>query len=194
MMFEALLQLIILFIVIFDPLASFVIFLVATSKMNHVERERTATWALLVAGGLSLLVLLLGSSLLWVFNTSISHFQIAGGLVLSILGVKMVLGYSLMQIDEAKNNSGWAVASIIGTPLLTGPATITAIIISSNDYGRFITGLAVAIVLVFTAFLFYNTEKVNKYIGRTTIQVTSTVLGLITLAWGVKYILVGLGL
>lgn len=193
-MFESLFPLIILFLVIFDPLASFVIFLVATSKMNHAEREKTVTYALIVAGGLSLLVLLLGSTLLWVFNTNLQDFQIAGGLVLAILGVKMVLGYSLTHVEEVKNNSGWAIASIIGTPLLTGPATITAIIISSNDYGKLVTGLAVFIVLVITAFLFYNAERANKYIGRTTIQVTSTILGLITLAWGVRYILTGLGL
>ena len=104
----------------------------------------------------------------------------------------MVLGYSLTNIDQLKNNSGWAVASIIGTPLLTGPAAITSIILSAHDYGKAVTGSAIGVVLLGTAVLFYNVDRVSKVLGKILIQVISTILGLITLSWGVKYILQGL--
>lgn len=185
-------QLLILFFVIFDPLASFVLFTVATSSMQERERRRTATIAVAVAAGISFLVLLFGPGLLQLFNMNMQEFQIAGGIVLGVLGLKMVLGYSLVDVERVKGDSAWAVASIIGTPLLTGPAAITSIIVSSNDYGKIVTGLAVGIVLLGTAILFYNTKRANKYLGRTSIQVISTILGLITLAWGVKYVLQGI--
>ncbi len=185
-------QLLILFFVIFDPLASFVIFTVATSSMHEKERQRTATIAVMVAAGISLVVLLFGQGLLQLFNMNILEFQVAGGIVLGILGLKMVLGYSLVDVDRVKGDSTWAIASIIGTPLLTGPAAITSIIVSASNYGKTITGLAVGIVLVGTAILFYNTKHANRFLGRTSIQVISTILGLITLAWGVKYILQGI--
>ncbi|MBI2102608.1 MarC family protein [Candidatus Woesearchaeota archaeon] len=185
-------QLLVLFFVIFDPLASFVVFTVATNKMQGRERKIIALIAVLVAASLSLLVLIFGQNLLDLFNTKINEFQIAGGIILGILGVKMVLGYSLTNIDQLKNNSGWAVASIIGTPLLTGPAAITSIILSAHDYGRAVTGSAIGVVLLGTAVLFYNAERVGKVLGKILIQVISTILGLITLSWGVKYILQGL--
>ena|SRR3989338_5977048 len=184
-------QLLTLFFVIFDPLASFVIFTVATSSMHQKERQRTATIAVLVAATISFLVLLFGQSLLQLFNMNIREFQVAGGIVLAILGLKMVLGYSLIEVDRVKGDSSWAIASIIGTPLLTGPAAITSIIISASSYGKIITGLAVGMVLAVTAILFYNTKRVSPILGRTMIQVISTILGLITLAWGVKYVLQG---
>ena len=53
------------------------------------------------------------------------------------------------------------------------------------------TGLAIAIVLILTAIIFYLSGFINK-LGKTTIQVMSTVLGLITLAWGVKLITNGI--
>ncbi|MBI2666813.1 MarC family protein [Candidatus Woesearchaeota archaeon] len=191
-MFEPLLQLTILFLVIFDPFASLVIFLVATEKMSSSDRKQVANTAVGVAAAVSALFLLFGTTVLNLFNTSIKEFQVAGGIVLGILGVKMVLGYSLAKVEELKNSTGWAIASIIGTPLLTGPAAITAIIVSVNDYGRTVTTVALAIVLILTTILFYNAGRIDKVLGRTSIKVISTILGLITLSWGVKYVLSGL--
>ena len=193
-MIDPFFQLLILFFVIFDPLASFVLFSVATHKMTSIQRKTTAIIAVSVATTISFLVLFFGQTLLDLFNTKIAEFQIAGGVILGILGVKMVLGYSLVDVDRVEGDSSWAIASIIGTPLLTGPAAITSIILSVNDYGTFTTGLAVGFVLLGTAVLFYNAEKMSKILGKTMIQVTSTILGLITLSWGIKYILTGLGI
>ncbi len=193
-MVSSFLKLLVLFFVIFDPLASFVIFTVATHKMHSVQRKMTAIIAVFVAATISFLVLFFGQNFLDLFNTKIAEFQIAGGVILGILGVKMVLGYSLVDVDRVEGDSSWAIASIIGTPLLTGPATITTIILSVNDYGTLTTGLAVGIVLLGTAVLFYNAERMSKILGKTMIQVTSTILGLITLSWGIKYILTGLAI
>ncbi len=191
-MVDPFLQLLILFFVIFDPLASFVIFTVATSSMAEKERQRTATIAVMVAATLSFLVLLLGEGLLELFTMTIQEFQVAGGIVLGILGLKMVLGQSLLDVDKVKGDSSWAIASIIGTPLLTGPAAIMSIIVSASNYGKIVTGLALGIVLVGTAILFYNAKRANRVLGKTMIQVISTILGLITLTWGVKYVLQGI--
>ncbi len=193
-MIDPFFQLLVLFFVIFDPLASFVLFTVATRKMSSIQRKTTAIIAVFVAATISFLVLFFGQTLLDLFNTKIAEFQIAGGIILGILGVKMVLGYSLVDVDRVEGDSSWAIASIIGTPLLTGPAAITSIILSVNDYGKFTTGLAVGVVLLGTAVLFYNAERMTKILGKTMIQVISTTLGLITLSWGIKYILAGLGL
>lgn len=190
--FEMLLQLVILFFVIFDPFASLLVFITASANMNRKERRVTATLAVLVALSISLFVLFLGHNLLSIFSTTIDEFRIAGGIILSILGVKMALGIPLTDINKVRNNSGRAIAAIIGTPMLTGPATITAIIIAVNDYGMFLTGIAILIVLVLTAFIFYQTETINKLMGPTAMQVLSTILGLITLAWGVKFITHGI--
>lgn len=193
-MFESLLQLIILFLVIFDPFASLVVFLVSTSKMSNFDKRKVATLAVIVAGSLSLAVLIFGNLLLQLFDTSIPDLRVAGGIILGLLGLKMALGQSIADTDSMKNNSAVAIASVIGTPLLTGPATITTIIIAMNDFGRLDTGIAIAIVLAFVILVFYNAAKVDKYLGRTAIKIISTVLGLITLAWGVKFIRVGLGI
>ncbi len=191
-MLEILPQLVILFLVIFDPLASFLVFVTASSGMSRKERQTLATLAIMVALGISLLFLLLGQNLLKLLNTSIEEFRIAGGIILGILGIKMALGTPLTKIHEFKGNSGRAIAAIIGTPLLTGPAAITAIMISVHDYGMLVTGLAVVIVLALTAVIFYLEGYVCRFLGDTSVQVVSTILGLVTLSWGVQFILTGI--
>ncbi|MEM0372877.1 MAG: MarC family protein [archaeon] len=192
-MLENFVQLLILFFVIFDPLASFVVFFTATKKMKKKEIARMAFYSVLVASLVSFTFLLLGQSVLSLFNTSLNDFKVAGGIILGILGVKMTLGHSLMNVEEAEGNSSRAVAALIGTPLLTGPAAISAIIISVSDYGTMTTGAAILAIMAFTFVLFYESYRINKFVGKTAIHVLSTILGLITLAWGIGFVRAGLG-
>jgi len=192
MALEILLQLVILFLVIFDPLASLAVFLTASKSMSAKEKKSTARLAVLVASWLALAVIIAGEGIFVLFNTNLNEFRVAGGIILGLLGVRMVMGRPLAEIGQAKNNSTRAIAAIIGTPLLTGPAAMTAMLISVNDYGRGLTGLSVAIVLLLTAWTFYEAERIQRLLGVTGIQVISTFLGLVTLSWGVKFIVAGL--
>jgi len=193
-MLSDILKLIVLFFVIFDPFMSFAVFYSSTRNMEREERNRTATMSILMAATISFFVLLFGEKILMLFNTNIADFKVAGGIVLGVLGVKMALGQSLTDSDKSENKSGRAVAAIIGSPLLTGPAAITAIIMSVGDYGMILTAVAIVFVLSLTALLFYQSTIVNRFIGKTVIQVFSTVLGLITLSWGVMLIKQGFGI
>lgn len=191
-MFENLIQLVILFLVIFDPLLSLMVFLSASKKMIPKERRTNAILAVLVAFVLSFSIVLIGGYLLVLFNTTLGEFKIAGGIILIVLGIKMALGIPLADQKILKSSSGRAIAAIIGTPLLTGPAAMTAIIVSVNDYGYLLTVTSITIVLGLTALIFLQAEKINRIIGKTMTQVLSTIFGLITLSWGIKLIKEGI--
>lgn len=188
----ALIQLIILFTVILDPLASFGVFFSAVEGMSRKDKRRIANLAVFVAAALSFSVLLLGERLLSLFSTSIDEFRIAGGIVLAVLGLNMSLGRAPADVEKIRGNSAKAIAAIIGTPMLTGPATITAIIVSVNDYGVALTGAAITIVLFGTALLFHQADKIKNFVGDTFIRVVSTILGMVTLAWGIRLISAGI--
>lgn len=193
-MIAELIQLVILFVVIFDPPASLAVLLAAARNLNDKEKSRIGILAVTVAAAISFVVLIFGEAILGLFSTTIADFRVAGGIVLTILGVMMALGHPLANLDTMKANSSRAIAALIGTPLLTGPAAITAIIVSIHDYGRLLTGLSLAIVLGGCLLLFARVGRVDKYLGRTGIQVLTTIFGLITLSWGVKFIRLGLGI
>ncbi len=189
---STLVKLIVLFFVIFDPFMSLAVFSSLTGRLSGEERRKTALLAILVASMLSYIVLFLGETILQLFSTNIHDFKIAGGIILAILGVRMVLGQSITDPRQTGEQSAKAIAAIIGTPLLTGPAAITAIIVSTSESGMATTGLAIGLVLVFTGILFLQAARISRLLGTTVIQIFSTVLGLITLSWGVTMVRSGL--
>jgi len=189
---EQLVQLIILFTVIIDPLSSFAVFTTSTAAMTPAEKKRTALYAVLAAAAMSYAILFIGAPLLSLFSVSMSDFKIAGGIILAIFGVQMTLGQSLGgKIKEGASVP--ATAAIIATPLLTGPAAITAIIAAVNDSGMLVTGIAITIVMAITAVMFSLPTKIVNKIGKTPIQFMSVIMGMITLAWGIRFIKDGLG-
>ena len=192
-MISTLISLVILFFVIIDPLTSFVVFFVSTKGFDNKAKIKIAILSVLLATVISYIVLFLGQNLLKLFSTDINSFKIAGGIILLILGINMSLGKSFNDLEKMEGDSVHAVASIIATPLISGPATITAIIISAADFGKLLTGVAIGIILAMVGILFYLSIRFHDVTSKakTTIQVVTTIMGLITLAWGVNYILTG---
>jgi multiple antibiotic resistance protein len=185
-------QLFVLFFVIIDPLASLAVFFVGTAGMSERERRRVAVLAIFVATLLCLLFLFFGNALISLFNTGIAEFRVAGGLILAILGVRMTLGAPLRDLKENEGDRGRAVAALIATPLLTGPATITSVILAVNDFGVAVTLLAVASVLALSGVLLYYASAIHRHVSTTATQVLSTILGLVTLSWGISFMVAGL--
>lgn len=187
-MFEQYIQLIILFAVIFDPLASLSVFVSSTNKKSRHEQHKIAVISVFVAGLVSLFVLVLGTTLLTLFSTTIDDFKIAGGIILVLLGINMVMGKSIVDNTAINESSAPAIAAIIGSPILAGPASITTIIISVHEYGQIQTGISIFVVLIITGLVFFFGPEIHKQLGETFEKVMSAILGLVTISWGVKFI------
>ena len=194
-MVPELLSLFVLFFVILDPLQSFAFFFVRTNGLTKKERVSIALLATGIAVVILYMFLFFGKGVLDLFNTNIDSFRIAGGILLALLGITMC-GY-LKSHDDDKDNakdSHTTIATVIATPLLSGPAAITATIISVVDHGRVLTGIAIGLVLLITFGLLLLSVVFNKILNKSkvAIKVLTTILGLITLAWGIDFILTGL--
>ena len=194
-MVPELLSLFVLFFVILDPLQSFAFFFVRTNALTKKERISIAMLATGIAIVILYAFLFFGKGVLDLFNTNIDSFRIAGGILLALLGITMC-GYLKSNDDSEKNakDSHTTIATVIATPLLSGPAAITATIISVVDHGRVLTGIAIGLVLLLTFGLLLLSVVFNKILNKSkvAIKVLTTILGLITLAWGIDFILTGL--
>ena len=176
--------------VIIDVIGTLPIFLSLTRELSADDRRRSANVAVLVAGGLMLLFLAVGLQLLDVLRIELSSFKVAGGLILGLLGIQLVLGKE----DGARAVSYGSAAMIIGTPLITGPGTITTIIILAEEHGRLVVlGAIVANLVVCWATLLAS-GAIARVLGPNLIQLLSRVMGLLLLAIAVQYVRDGLGL
>ena len=111
-----------------NPLSSVpILFLAYKKKMND---KQVALYATLLAFIVAVVFLFLGPLLFGIFGIGIDSFRAAGGLVTLLLGMSMIKDKTVEEISEEKTLS-----SLIATPLLTGPATLSYLILSNADLG-----------------------------------------------------------
>ena len=172
-----------LFIII-DPFLAAAVFISITKDMSKKEKAGEAFLAVFVALGLLLIFLFSGLLVLNLLGISFGSFVVAGGIILFILGVQTLLGIEFSK----KEHKSKIMAIIIGTPLLSGPGAMTAVIILSQQYGYWPPVIASILVLLITWAILYFADAISKFFGDRLIEVLSRVLGLVLAAMAIEFI------
>lgn len=171
---------------VFDPLASLPIFILLTNRFDETDKIRSANRAVVVAGILFLIFVLIGNDLLALLGISAAGFKIAGGIVLLLMALEIIFGLNIVHPSE--HNVAWV---IIATPILTGPGVITTAIILAARYGHLITLVGGTFALLITWVLLRNAVLIIKVVGSNVIEISSKIIGLLIVAMAVEFILRG---
>ena len=171
--------------VILDPLLSVPIFTAMTKGQTTAEINRQALIAVAVAGFLMFVFLFFNFLIFDVLRISLPSFQVAGGILLFILGMQMSLG---IDIGKVKDTSKSVAGVVIGTPLLCGPGAITTVLLLSKDYGILIPAIAIGLSLVATFIVLKYFSFIQKVLGETVTDIMAKVLGMLVAAIAVKII------
>jgi multiple antibiotic resistance protein len=75
--------------------------------------------------------------------------------------------------------------------MITGPATISTAIILADSYGVLTTSLAGAAALLLTFIILIFAPHIDRLAGRGGVRIMSTMMGIITIAWGLQFLLTG---
>lgn len=178
-----------LFIIV-DPLGNIPIFIGLTEKIEPSKRKRIYNVAVLVGVVLLLIFAFLGQEILNIFGLSIYSFEIAGGILLLIIAIRiLVSGSSSMQENVDSPESLGAVP--IAIPLLVGPGAITTTIFNLQAYGTEVAILAVVVVLAITWVILRFINGVYRVLGKTGSLVIARVMALLIAAIAIQYILTG---
>ena len=175
--------------IILDPLLSVPIFATMTNGQTPAEIHKQAFIAVSVAGVLMYVFLIFNKMIFDILGLNIASFQIAGGILLFILGIQETLG---IEIGHSKNHSKTAAGVIIGTPLLCGPGTITTVMLLSKDYGILIPFIAITFALIATWLILYYSESIQRVLGDVVTDIMGKVLGMLVAAIAVKIIASGI--
>jgi multiple antibiotic resistance protein len=184
-----------LFIIV-DPLGNIPIFMSLTEKIDSVQRKKVFNVAVLVGFVLLLVFAFLGQEILNLFGLSIYSFEVAGGILLLIISIRILVTGSKESNTEPPESIG---AVPIAMPLLVGPGAITTTMFTLQQYstdgylvGVVIAVLAVVIVLSITWVILRFMNGVYKILGKTGSLVISRVMALLIAALAIQYILSGL--
>ncbi|MFH1916149.1 MAG: MarC family protein [Nanoarchaeota archaeon] len=178
-------QAFLLLFVALDTIGNIPVFFILTKKMPLKKRRKNVKIALLLASGLLVLFLLFGEYVLRFFAISIGDFRIAGGIILAIIGLKLVLNLRLLENRAEKYQNA---IIPMATPLVTGPAAITAVIVNTATYGLLISALAVIANLLIVWVILTRTDFFFRLFGRQGADVLSKIFGIILVAIGIGFI------
>jgi multiple antibiotic resistance protein len=175
--------------IILDPLLSVPIFTSMTRGQSPAEISRQALIAVAVAGFLMYLFLFFSFFIFGTLGITIASFQIAGGILLFLLGLQMALG---IDIGRTRDHAHTAAGVVIGTPLLCGPGAITTVLLLSEDNGMIITAAAIALTLAATFLILRFSFQIQQILGVTVTEILGKILGMLVTAIAVGIIAGGI--
>ena len=190
---------------IVNPLAIVPFFIHYTQHFSRVQRRRTIWISSFSAFSVIAASALLGLQILEFFNISLASFQVGGGMLLLTSALNMLNAQPAeakpltneMEEGAEKAAMGASIAVVpLTIPLLTGPATMSTVVIYADKAKTFLqlatlVGYGVVIAAA-TAVCFALAGPIARVLGKTGINVMTRLMGLILAALAVEVMADGL--
>lgn len=177
-----------LFIIV-DPLGNIPIFISLTESMKEKERKKVFRTATLTGFFLLLAFALAGQWILTLFGITLPSFMIAGGLLLLIVAVRILISGGLREYLSHPESIG---AVPIACPLLVGPGAITTTILNLQYFGIVTTVTSVIITFILVWLNLRFIDPIYRFLGRTGSQVIARVMALLIASIAVQFIIEGI--
>lgn len=174
--------------VLINPLSSLPVLM--SAYKNKLNVRKISISAVILAGIIAVTIALIGPFLFNLFKITLDSFRIAGGLVLLLLGLDTIRKRDL----EEKKDIGKidSLVSVIATPLLTGPATISFITIKAFEIGKTAIILDIFVTFILVAIVFVLISMMIPKINLKVVDLMSKVLGLFLTAVAIEMIAKGI--
>jgi len=192
-----------------NPLGMLPLFIAYAAHLPTGAQRWLALLIALTVTGLTLLFLLTGNAIISFFGISLDSFRMAGGILLLIIGINIVMGGSGKAAQELAvdaHASAFVEAKSVyrqivvpfAMPLLVGPGVIANLILYAGEaQSRHDTALwfglgAVLLALgVLTGLILASGQVLRRALGDVGLTILTRVLGLLVAAIGMQFIITG---
>lgn len=197
---ELVITLLLLLLIGMGPKIALVPFLEKTKAFSPEQQRAIGRRMVITAVVAAIVVFLTGALLLRLLHITSGAVAVAGGIILTLLAVKMALGSGdevAPHVAVPADPDKLAVYPL-AVPYLFNPVGITILIIASESADSVAaTGLVLGLVLLVGALdflIFSNIDKVAKRINPTSLVVSEIVFGVLLTAVAVQLFVFGLRL
>ncbi|MBX6371530.1 MAG: MarC family protein [Acidothermus sp.] len=174
-------------VVIMDPIGSIPVFLALTSTYSRPARNRSADLAVLTALTVIVVFALFGQQVLQYLQISLPALQVAGGLLLLLVALELLMGWGSPPSAAAEVNVSMVP---LGTPLLAGPGAIAATIVFTRSVHGVDRALALAAAILAVHVVLWLTlrfsEVILAVVRRSGVTLITRVFGLLLSAIAVQ--------
>lgn len=186
---------------IVNPLAIVPFFIHYTQGFSATQRKRTILISSFTAFAVIASCAIVGLQVLEFFNISLASFQVGGGMLLLTSALSMLNAQpaeakaAQSEVGDTEARTTIAVVPLT-IPLLTGPASMSTVVIYADQAQTFLQHAALVgygvVVAVATALCFSLARPIARVLGQTGINVMTRLMGLILAALAVEVMAAGL--
>jgi multiple antibiotic resistance protein len=184
-----------------DPFAALPTFLAVTEDQDASRRVRTARKASLTAFIVLTTFAFIGQTIFHLFGITLPAFEIAGGIILLLIGLDMLEAKrsptqeSPKETRAAQSKDDVGIVPM-GIPMLAGPGAITSVmVLVGQAQTRWQMGAILGAIAITAAVCFLvlgSAARVARILGETGIRILVRIMGLLLVALAVQYFVNGL--
>lgn len=179
-----------------DPIGTLAIFSALTAGMSVTQRRKTATRAVLYAGGVLIGSLVIGQVLLTAMGISLLSFQLGGGIILFLFGLQMI--FTDNDQSSGKEPDHNVAIFPIAIPATATPGAILAVILLTDNQiypiaQQLVTGLIVVATLAITWVMMFFSDRILAVIGTGGASLLTKIMGMILAALSVQLVMNAIG-
>lgn len=174
-------------IAIIDPFGNIPITLSLEEKGTKIHPLRVciASFIILMA------FLFAGEWILKLFGVQIEYFAVAGGFVIFLMALEMILDVTIFQSSEL---SGDGSLVPLAFPMYAGPGAFTALLSITAEYSIINLTISLAICILVVYLVLLGTHWLTKYLGQTALYIIRKFFGIIVLAIACKLMFANLAI
>ena len=183
-----------LLFLILDPLGNIPVFLSLLKNLSPSRQRAVIVRELLIALGVLMLFLWGGQYALELMYLKQESVSIAGGIVLFLIGLRMIFPPPEGLLGELPGGEPFIVPMAI--PLVAGPSGMAAVMLmGSQEPGRMgAWSLALFLAWVATAAILFSATYLYKLLGARVLTAIERLMGMVIVAISVQMLLDGLAL
>ena len=190
--------------IVVNPVGAMLVYNSLTESMNESDRRQVAVYACRLSTVVLIFFTLFGSNLLALFGITIEAFTIAGGVLLFGIGIEMVYARTsrakITATEKYESIDAEEVSSMpLAFPMISGPGTITTVIVLSKDAPVMTEPIHLAIIvgsvlltMIVTYLLLIFADRFTNRIGQREYRVVNRLMGILLMAIAVQFIINGI--
>jgi MarC family membrane protein len=183
----------VLLLLVLDPFGSLPIFISVMRNVSPERRTRVAVRESALAFGVLVVFMLAGQAFLTVMRLSERSLEVAGGVILLIIAVRMIFA-SGGEVYAADAKAREPFIFPLAVPLLAGPSAMaTVLLLASRQPERLFDWVgALTVAMLVSAAVLLGADRIRRWIGSSMVSAIEKLMGLVLTAIAVEMILAGL--
>lgn len=174
-----------------DSIGNIPIFISMVEGHSKPQRRKIIFDAIATAMVVAVIFMLIGKWIFSLLGITIYDFQIAGGILLFVISVRLLLPGAQKNALTGSRDKDMGVFPL-GTPLITGPAVLATTLMMMNSFGFFVTLVSLVLNMFLVWVTLVKTDTIMRVIGHSGVSAFSKIMYILLAAISVMMIRIGI--